>query len=255
MLQNYFNQKNKPTAQVASIVTIIAWFGIALFLAIFLLTNFLSISFVSDLFNRLVPSDFVYGLMIMVATWILSLAIYVYLPTVMDFAPKFKALMATSWGEVGIKSWPKWRDIFWPISGFIVYMILTIGLSQLADKVIPWYDLYQKQDLGFDISLATTILDRFALFLMLVILAPVAEEVMFRGVIYGKLRKVSTAVVSTLLVSLVFGLAHMSWNVGVDTFALSIVLCIMREASESIYPAIVLHVIKNSIALVALFYI
>lgn len=255
MLQNYFNQKIKLTAKLNHIVVIIGWFAISLFLAIFILRNFLSIDFVSNLFVRLMPSDFVYGLMIMVATWVLSLSIYVYIPTVMNFAPKFKALMATSYDEIGIKSWPKWRDLLWPISGFIIYMILTIGLSQLADKVIPWYDLQQKQELGFDISQATNLIDRFALFLMLVILAPVAEEVMFRGVIYGKLRKISSTIVSVLLVSLVFGLAHMSWNVGVDTFALSIVLCIMREMSGTIYPAIVLHIIKNSIALVALFYI
>ena len=55
-------------------------------------------------------------------------------------------------------------------------------------------------------------------------------------------------ILSMLLVSLVFGLVHFQWNVGVNVFAMSIVLCGLREITGTIYSGIILHILKNGLA-------
>jgi membrane protease YdiL (CAAX protease family) len=59
---------------------------------------------------------------------------------------------------------------------------------------------------------------------------------------------VISVIASSLLVSLLFGVVHLQWNVGVNVFALSIVLCSLREITGTIYAGILLHMLKNGVA-------
>ena len=98
-------------------------------------------------------------------------------------------------------------------------------------------------------------------FLTLVVVAPIAEELIFRGYLYGKMREkfsqvtseIWSVIISALLVSVVFGIIHMQWNVGVNVFAMSLVACALREYTGTIYAGILLHMIKNGLAFYFLF--
>ena len=46
---------------------------------------------------------------------------------------------------------------------------------------------------------------------------------------------------------------HGQWNVGINVFAMSIVLCVMREITGSIYSGILLHMLKNMLAFYLLY--
>ena len=110
------------------------------------------------------------------------------------------------------------------------------------------------QDVGFSYYISGA--DRLVAFVTLVVVAPIAEEVIFRGWLYGKMREkiaaeysnVASMIISSLLVSILFGLVHMQWNVGVNVFALSLVLCGLREVTGTIYAGILLHMLKNGVA-------
>ena len=95
--------------------------------------------------------------------------------------------------------------------------------------------------------------EKIIAFLVLVVAAPIVEEIIFRGWLYGKLRARLNAVVSVLIVSVLFGIMHFQWNVGVNVFALSVVLCILREITGTIYAGILTHMIKNGIAFYLLY--
>ena len=84
-------------------------------------------------------------------------------------------------------------------------------------------------------------------------IAPIAEEVVFRGWLYGKFRSKMPAYLSIVLVSALFGLMHGQWNVGINVFCLSIVLCLLREVTGTIWSGIVLHMLKNGLAFYLLF--
>lgn len=153
--------------------------------------------------------------------------------------------------ELGVQRLPTWRDIGLTPAGALVYIILTSIVTALAVNFLPFIDYAQEQETGF--AQISTQLEYILAFMSLVVLAPVAEEVLFRGYLFGKLRKYAPLWVSVLVTSALFALVHFQWNVALDVFALSIVLCMLRVVSGSLWPSILLHMLKNGIAYYFLF--
>ena len=69
----------------------------------------------------------------------------------------------------------------------------------------------------------------------------------------GKVSDLWAMIISIFLVSLTFGIVHLQWNVGVNVFAMSIVLCGLREITGTIYAGILLHMLKNGVAFYLLY--
>jgi membrane protease YdiL (CAAX protease family) len=76
---------------------------------------------------------------------------------------------------------------------------------------------------------------------------------LFRGYLLGKLRKYVPLWAAILVTSLLFGFVHGAWNVGIDVFALSIVLCLLRVWTKTLWAPILLHMLKNAVAFYLLF--
>ncbi len=153
--------------------------------------------------------------------------------------------------ELGIQRLLSWMDILWAPAGFVVYLILTSLVTALSMAFFTFVDYSQAQDTGFA-ELASQS-EYLLAFISLVIIAPIAEEVLFRGYLFGKLRKYAPLWVAILITSALFGLVHFQWNVGIDVFVLSIVLCLLRVVSGSLWPSILLHMLKNGVAFYFLF--
>lgn len=159
---------------------------------------------------------------------------------------------------LGLNGLPTWTDIGLAPVGFIVATLLAAGLA-LVFNMFPWFNATESQSLVF--STYVEGVDKIIAFITLVVIAPVAEELIFRGWLYGRLRaksshamsNIASMIVSSLLVSVLFGAVHLQWNVGVNVFALSMVLCAMREITGTIYAGILTHMIKNGIAFYLLF--
>ena len=232
---------SKKTA--AYLVGLPAWVFASFFLAQILLRVVLEImlaagvsfdSFSEPVFNTVVGAV-VYALAIFIVIWV---------------PWRFKKF-ATTKNDLGIQRWPSWLDIVWAPAGLIVYFILTALMAAFAMAFLPFVDYNQAQETGF--GNVSTQFEYALAFITLVIVAPVAEELLFRGYLFGKLRKHAPLWASILITSVLFGLVHMQWNVGLDVFVLSIVLCLLRVMSGSIWPAILLHMLKNGIAYYFLF--
>ena len=159
---------------------------------------------------------------------------------------------------LGLRGWPTWTDIGLAPVGFIVYMILAAGVVTFF-SLFPWFDAEQAQEVGF--SVYGTGIDRMIAFAVLVIVAPIAEEIIFRGWLYGRLREKFGGqmpnwlgmLIAILLVSILFGIVHLQWNVGVNVFAMSVVLCGLREITGTIYAGILMHMLKNGVAFYMLY--
>lgn len=89
--------------------------------------------------------------------------------------------------------------------------------------------------------------------LLIVIAAPISEEICFRGMLYGGLRERWPRVAAALLAGLVFGALHALTGLSAvpPLVAFGFVLCLLYERTGSIVPGIVLHMLNNSVALVA----
>lgn len=165
--------------------------------------------------------------------------------------PWFLRERKTTLGDLGLARLMTWVEIPLSIAGFIVYSVISAVLLYLAMTYVPGFDGAQVQNTGF--TTLGTRMEYLAAFIALVVLAPVAEEVIFRGYLFGNLRKYVPFWLAALIVSVLFGFVHGQWNVALDTFALSLVLCSLREISGSLWPSILLHMLKNSVAFYLVF--
>lgn len=142
--------------------------------------------------------------------------------------------------------------------GYGIYFLSFLAMSILIQTRAPEL-LEQEQSLGFSRSAEGP--ELALIFVSLVILPPLVEEILFRGFLYGGLRRRLPVIWSTLLASGIFAAAHLFggetgvllWVAAADTFILSMVLCQLRERSGSLWPPILLHGIKNFVAYAALF--
>jgi membrane protease YdiL (CAAX protease family) len=157
----------------------------------------------------------------------------------------------TSKKDMGLTRWPSWTDIGLAPLGFIVYFIASSLLVFIASSIFSGFDISQVQETGF--TRFSQSYEYILAFVTLIIVAPVAEELLFRGYLYGKLKKRLPVWLSIFITSVIFGLVHWQWNVGLDVFALSIVLCSLREVTGNIWSGMLLHMLKNSVAFFIIF--
>jgi membrane protease YdiL (CAAX protease family) len=186
---------------------------------------------------------------------IVSAVIYIFTIAIVIGLPWLITKRRTTIEDIGLQRLPYWRDMLMAPVGLVIYLVLSFVLFIIVSAVVPGFNSTQQQVTGF--SGITQQYELILAFMTLVVVAPVAEEVLFRGYLLGKLRKLFPTWLAILATSILFGLIHVgttgSWNVAVDTFALSIVLSSLRISTGSIWASILLHMIKNGIAFYILF--
>ncbi len=151
------------------------------------------------------------------------------------------------------------KDLGYAAVSYAVYFVLYLLVITTASNLVPGLNLEQEQQTGFETAFGT--MEVLMTFVSLVILPPVAEEIIFRGYLYTSLRAKYTFLPAVIVTSLLFGAAHLQfgsgapllWVAAIDTFILSVILCFLRERRGSLWPAILLHAIKNVVAFVILF--
>lgn len=85
------------------------------------------------------------------------------------------------------------------------------------------------------------------------LIAPIIEEVFFRGFFYPALRRKFGVFWAILVSSLIFGIFHLNAWLFVPTFLIGIVLAYLYERENSLGPPIALHVANNLISIVLIY--
>lgn len=177
---------------------------------------------------------------------------------VLLFVYLFLYLRRTAWSAIG---WvrPRPRDVGYAAIGLVAYFVAYIIIVQIVHALIPGINLDQKQEIGFSTSSGGASL--LLVFVSLVVLPPLVEEILSRGVLYSGLRTKLPVAAAAVITSIMFAAAHLQagsgnallWVAALDTFTLSLVLVTLREKTGSLWPCISLHALKNGIAFAALF--
>jgi membrane protease YdiL (CAAX protease family) len=93
---------------------------------------------------------------------------------------------------------------------------------------------------------------RIAVIFMAVIVAPVAEEVIFRGYFYGVIRRYGGRIPALLTSSLLFAAIHVHLPSMLGLGILAVILCLLYERSGSLWAPITLHAAFNASTIVSL---
>lgn len=153
---------------------------------------------------------------------------------------------------------PKIRDLGYVMLGLVIYFPLLIATMAAIQVWFPQINLNQPQQIGFTGAHGLSLI---LVYISLAVLPPITEEILVRGFLYTGLRSKLPKIVAALFASALFAAAHLEfglgapllWSAAADTFILSMVLIYLRQKTGSLWSAIGLHMVKNSIAFAALF--
>lgn len=129
---------------------------------------------------------------------------------------------------------------FLPYTEFFTTLIPTDGIFE---------DIYKL----FESTFLTMMDYKFAAFLMICVLAPIFEEVLFRGVILkGMLNHKVNPIIAIIISALIFGIAHMNpWQfIGAGT--LGAIFGFVYYRTKSLFLPILLHALNNILSFVLL---
>jgi len=90
----------------------------------------------------------------------------------------------------------------------------------------------------------------FIMILTIGIVAPFAEEFLFRGVIYRTLSKNISIPATIIIQGVLFGIYHANLIQGVYASLLGIIFGFITYKTQSLWPAIIAHMINNTIAVI-----
>jgi membrane protease YdiL (CAAX protease family) len=95
---------------------------------------------------------------------------------------------------------------------------------------------------------ATRLLDRITAAALAVVIAPLVEETLFRGIFYGALRSRMRPVLAMAVSGAVFGLVHLDLVAAVPLTALGMILAYLYERTGSLTAPAVAHGLVNAAA-------
>lgn len=150
--------------------------------------------------------------------------------------------------------WPRWRSVLVLAPGSVVAMWMVFAALELSGfmrwlhglGVDPVQDavraLQDQSDPGF------LALMRFSA----LIVAPICEEIVFRGYVYGVLKRFGGPWVAAVASSLVFAAAHASAGALLPLALFGLLLVWMYERTGSIWAPIAAHACFNAVTVVVL---
>ena len=162
---------------------------------------------------------------------------------------------------LGFDRLPSWTDIGLGILALLPYLLLASAVIWLGTDVLKLINPEVGQQVSFK-NLHNR--GEYVLaFLTLVVIAPFAEELLFRGYFQGTVVKKAGRVAGVIVVATIFGLFHLpgftdngvvwQWGAAADTFSLGIIVGMLRLLTGSIWAGMILHALKNGVAYYFLF--
>lgn len=154
------------------------------------------------------------------------------------------------------RSW-KWADFGWR----------SMSIKRILPKVIKIYSLiwvfniayaiilYQNGLIPPDTDVYTELLGQSTWYIVLLniflagILAPLVEEILFRGVIFGSLQTYFGKWTAAVISSIIFAGLHFQLYGLIPRFILGMALVYLFDKYKSLYPSIALHAVNNMVAI------
>ena len=168
----------------------------------------------------------------------------VFVATAVAFASLVAKPQAWHFGLRGTRFWPA---LGWAALGIVAFYIVSAAYSPLVPEDV---EQTVTEDLGADEST----LGLISAGVMVMVVAPVAEEFFFRGFFYRALRTRFSVAAAAIIDGLLFGVIHYNFE-GAEALLLvpplallGVIFCLVYEATGSIFPAIALHSMNNAIA-------
>jgi membrane protease YdiL (CAAX protease family) len=153
----------------------------------------------------------------------------------------------SGWAALGIRR-PLRPAIAVSILAYIAYIAVAILISELLHP--------EQEDVTRELGVDEGTLGAIAAGLLIVVAAPISEEVFFRGFLFAGIRRSGGFILGAVVSSGIWGLFHYtgsdSWPVILQLSLFGIVLAWLYERTGSIWPPIAVHAFNNAVAFAVL---
>ncbi|MDO9592411.1 MAG: type II CAAX endopeptidase family protein, partial [Erysipelotrichaceae bacterium] len=146
---------------------------------------------------------------------------------------------------------------FYRMSGYQIAISLIIGvgcifLSQLIILISQSMGILNVENLENYEQLILSMIGQSPTWLILLtvgIIAPIAEELLFRGLVFHMFNRHMNIKIALIVQGLLFGAFHMNLVQGLYASVLGIVLGITYLLTGTLWIPIIIHIVNNSVAL------
>lgn len=130
------------------------------------------------------------------------------------------------------------------LSIVLLGVVSCIGLNNLLTvsgiiNVFPGYEEIAEAIYGGGIIIQI---------LSVVVVVPILEEMLFRGIVFKRLRGYMTPKIAIITSALIFGVYHMNVVQGIYAFAIGLLLAFVYEKYKSIWAPIIFHMAANAMS-------
>lgn len=115
-------------------------------------------------------------------------------------------------------------------------ILMALGVDTQGEAILRFFDSLESPVWFFFVG---------------VVLAPIVEEIFFRGFVFQGFRQRYGWISAMLVSSIVFAVAHLDLVAFLPTFILGCLLAYMFQRSNSIWPGVILHFLVNAFGLCA----
>lgn len=146
------------------------------------------------------------------------------------------------------------------IKNIVVYSLILISIGNIGEYFVKFLNLLLNK-IGYDFNIAAynnvfaanNIIDYLMIFISVVIVAPIVEELMYRFILNNSLKeygKLSSLIVSSFL----FGIVHCQFYQIMPAMAAGIVLSLIYFKTNDIRYSIIVHILNNLTATLLMFF-
>jgi membrane protease YdiL (CAAX protease family) len=147
--------------------------------------------------------------------------------------------------SLGRAGWLPWLAI--GLVGTVVALIAAEWLGSFATHLLPNSPNTQctavRDEYGGYVAVAIP---------LVCLIAPVSEETIFRGFIYGWLRRRLPILPAVVISAAVFSSAHLVLVLALPLFAVGVILALLYEYSDSLLPGAIVHALFNLVGIIAI---
>ncbi|HLA41875.1 MAG TPA: type II CAAX endopeptidase family protein [Aggregatilineales bacterium] len=128
--------------------------------------------------------------------------------------------------------------LFIPVRMALVFMVAIFIDSSILEESSS-QNLLENTDFSLIGVIAATV--------VVVFLAPLVEELFFRGILYGWLRKRFGIIIGVIVSGLLFGIAHIEPAMIIANSVMGFMLALSYEYSKSLFVPMTIHFVNNFI--------
>jgi len=153
--------------------------------------------------------------------------------------------------RVSLKKW-----VIWVLALGVPATGLIVGLHHVVTTywLLPKFGDMQSQQAVEALTLVKDPMIRVLLIVYACLLAPFAEEIIFRGYIYAAVKRYTGPLFSMVVVGLLFSVVHMNIPAAIPLWAFAIVLALAYELSGSLWVPIGIHSLFNTLNIVLMYW-